>query len=860
MRASLALRHALAQTRRARGSLAFCVASIAVGVAALTAVHTLVAGVQRSMTAETRTLLGADLLLSSNTPLQGGVADELTASLRASGAEIADVTETQSMLAPAPEPGAEKRSPRLVKIRAIRGRVPLYGSITTDPPGALEGEALSAAPRVVLHPDVARQLGLAVGDRARLGELELEVSGLIVPGTGSPASGFGFAPPVYIHADHLQATGLIRLGSRVDWLRMFRLPADFDAEAWKDANFERAVDAHIGIRTSREAAVSVRRFLDRLSRFLAVAGLAVLLLGALGVASATHAFVRKRLDSAAILRCLGATPRDVFVIFAILVLGVGLVGSLLGAAIGALAPLALEGAVARLGASMLPNRIELHVDLWSALRGLGAGILASSVFGLLPVVRIARVPPLRALRRDVEPPPWLARVRDAAILLGLLAAATGAVLLLAAVETGSQRMTLYFAGGVGGAIAVLAVLARGIAALTRLVAPRAPGYHLRQGLANLHRPGNQTTSVMVAIGLGTFLVGSLLVFARSIEDVVSVELREDLPNVFLVDIQPADRADVEAMVRASGAREVEIAPMIAARLGKVNGQPINTHGIERDASRRTFDDSMRTREYFVTYRGAPVDSEEVVEGDFWRGRPPRQEVSIDARLGANLGVELGDTLTLDIQGLPLDAIVTSFRTIRWQAMRPNAMVVLSPGPIEEAPGMFVASFRVDDAQTRAALAADLIARHPNLSVIDLTEIAAQVRDILGRISLVVSGLALVILVTGAVILGGAVASTRATRVRETALLKVLGARRRDIGRILVTEYLALAVLSVGAGGLLGQIATRVAMPIFFESEASFPVVPLAILAIGVVALNVGAALLIGRGVVRTPALTVLRDE
>lgn len=174
--------------------------------------------------------------------------------------------------------------------------------------------------------------------------------------------------------------------------------------------------------------------------------------------------------------------------------------------------------------------------------------------------------------------------------------------------------------------------------------------------------------------------------------------------------------------------------------------------------------------------------------------------------------------------------------------------------------MFVASFRVDEAQTRARLAADLIARHPNISVIDLTEIAAQVRDILGRISLVVSGLALVILVTGAVILGGAVAATRATRVRETALLKVLGARRRDIGRILVTEYLALAVLSVGAGGLLGQIATRVAMPIFFESEASFPVVPLAILAVGVVALNVGAALLIGRGVVRTPALTVLRDE
>jgi len=855
VRPALALRYALAQTRRARGSLAFCVASIAVGVAALTAVHTLVAGVQESMTSEARTLLGADLSMSSNQPLEGGVAAELTAGLRRGGGETVDLVETQSMLVPV----AAGRGPRLVKIRALRGRYPLYGSIATDPPGALDPARLAGAPRVVLHPDVARQLRLATGDKVKLGELELEVSGVLVPGPGSPASGFGFAPPVFIHADHLAATGLIRLGSRVDYLRLFRMPAGFDAEAWKEDNFQRAVDAHVGIRTSREAAASVQRFLDRLSRFLAVAGLAVLLLGALGVASATHAFVRKRLDSAAILRCLGATPREVFAVFALLVFGVGLTGSLIGAGLGALAPLALEGAVGRLGAQMLPTQIHLHLDLAAAARGLGAGILASSVFGLLPVVRIARVPPLRALRRDVEPPPWLARLRDAAILFGLLAAATGAILLLAAAETRSRSMTLYFAGAVGGAIALLALIARGAMVVTRRLAHRAPGYHLRQGLANLHRPGNPTTSVLVAIGLGTFLVGSLLVVARSIENVVAVELREDLPNVFLVDIQPADRADVEAMVHRAGAREVVVAPMIAARLAKVAGRPVNTHGIERDASRRTFDDSMRTREYFVTYRDAPVESEEVVAGTFWRGRPARQEVSLDQRLGENLGIHLDDVLTLDIQGLPLDAVVTSFRTIRWQAMRPNAMVVLSPGPIEQAPGMFIASFRVDQPDARARLAADLIAHHPNLSVIDLTEIAAQVRDILDRIALVVSGLALVILVTGAVILGGTVAATRATRVREAALLKVLGARRRDLGRILVTEYLALALLAVAAGGLLGQVATRLAMPIFFDAEASMPAGALAILAVGVVALNVGAALLIGRGVVRAPALQILRE-
>ncbi len=649
MRAALVLRHALAQTRRARGALAFCVASIAVGVAALTAVHTLVAGVRDSMAAEARTLLGADLSLSGNQPLDGGVAGQLTAELKAAGGEAADLIETQSMLSA--KSGAP---PRLVRVRAVRGRYPFYGTIVTRPAGALAPAALAAAPRLVVHPEVARQLRVGPGDKVKLGELELEVAAVLVPGVGSPAAGFGFSAPVYLHADHLPATGLVRLGSRVSYNRLFRLPAGFDVEAWKEDNFDRVTDARLGVRTSREAAASVQRFLNRLSRFLAVAGLSVLLLGALGVASATHAFVRKRLDSAAILRCLGARPRDVFAIFAVLVLGVGLLGSLIGAGLGALAPLLLEGAVARLGSEMLPAQIDLHLDLAAFGRGVGAGVLASAVFGLLPVVRIARVPPLRALRRDVEPPPWLARVRDAFMLLAITAGAAGAVLLLAAVETQSREVTLYFAAAVGGALVLLALLARAAMAVTRRLAHRVPGYRLRQGLANLHRPGNQTTSVIVAIGLGSFLVGSLLVVASSIENVIAVEMRDDLPNVFLVDVQPDERAAVDTQVRAAGAREIVVAPMIAARLAAVRGEPIDAHGIERDASRRTFDDSMRTREYFVTYRDAPIESEEVVEGTFWRGRPRRQEASLDARLAANLGIELGDKLTLDIQGLPQD--------------------------------------------------------------------------------------------------------------------------------------------------------------------------------------------------------------
>jgi putative ABC transport system permease protein len=269
---------------------------------------------------------------------------------------------------------------------------------------------------------------------------------------------------------------------------------------------------------------------------------------------------------------------------------------------------------------------------------------------------------------------------------------------------------------------------------------------------------------------------------------------------------------------------------------------------------------MRTREYFVSHRSHLLASETLTAGAFWSADPGRQEVSLDAELAANLGVALGDTLTLDVQGVPIDAVVSSFRRIDWLAMRPNAMIVLSPGPIERAPGMFVAAARVEPVSARQSLQAELVSEHPNLTIVDATEAAQTVLLIIRRVSSVFALLGLAAAGVGAVIVAGAIAAGRFARQRESMLLKVLGASRSDLRRILTLEYSLLATLGVASGWLLAEASNRLAMTRLFGAEPRVPYGVLALVAIAIVLSNTLVGLLVGRSTARATPLSVLRES
>lgn len=851
----VALHLARAETRRTRGTLAFCMLAIALGVFAITAVRSVSDSLRSSIAGQAQRLLGADLVLSSSEPLSAEKPAALISDLVARGARPAASVRFYSMLSRAAE-RADTQATQLVRVRGLSPGFPFYGSIETSPPGQFV--RLGEAPGVLVDPAVARRLGLAPGDRVRLGKLEATVLGEFVRTPGTPAAEFSMAPYLYIDERFIAATGLLARGSRVQYEMLFALPEGSSAEVWKDEHWSESLDAHVTIRTSREAAGSVRRFLSRLSTFMTVVSLVTLFLGALGIASAMRAFMASKLDHAAVLRCVGATSRDLFLVFSLVSLGVGLGGSVLGAALGALAPLLLERASATLASGFLPTELVLAPSASGIAHGLAAGVLSTFAFTLVPVWRTSQVAPLRVLGRSSDG----LRPLGAARFTGVIGAGAAllCVFVLAIAETESFGVGAAFTLAIVVALLVLFGLARAISALAARAGPRLRGFHLRQGIANLHRPGNQTSAVIVAVGMGFLLLGTLLIFQRSLQDLLAFERQGDLPNLFVIDVQPDQVQDVESLLREAGAADLEVSPMISARIGGVNGRGVDRSNVERDDVQRSWEDRMRTREYFISYRETPALSEAVTAGTFWSGRPATQEASLDEGLAHNLGIQLGDTLTLDVQGLPLDAKVTSFREIRWQSLRPNAMILLSPGEIESAPKMFVASARVDGDEARQQLQGRLVGVHTNLTVIDASEAAATVLLILGRVSSVFTVLGVLAVLAGAIILAGAIASGRFARQREAMLYKVLGASRSDLRRILGAEYVALALLGTASGWLLAELVGRISVPRLFDASASVPYPALIGLAAGALALNTLVAVLVGRRVSSHTPLSILREE
>jgi len=840
---------ARAETRRAHGTLAFCVLSIALGVLVVTAIRSL------TIEGQAQRLMGADLSIQSSEPLRAGVAAELGRDLVAGGARSAGSVKFYSMLARL-TPASGAKSTQLVRVRGLGDGFPFYGAIDTIPSGRF-GD-LGARPSILLDPSVARTLGAHAGDRLRLGQLEVEVLGEFVKTPGSAAAEFSMAPYAFVHERYLDATGLLQTGSRVQYEQLFALPAGASAEAWKDAHWDQATDARLTLRTSKEAAANVRRFLTRLSGFMTVAGLVTLFLGALGIGSAMRAFMGNKLDHAAVLRCVGATSKDLFLIYTLLALAVAFVGSALGALAGSAVAVLFGPASAALGAEFLPAELTLTPSLGAILHGVAAGVVSTLAFTIVPIWRTSAVAPLRVLGRagDALAPVGLARWSGG---IGV-AAALLSVFVLSLAETESLAVGASFSAAIALALAVLFGLARGVVALARRLGPRLSSFHLRQGIANLHRPGNQTNAVVVAVGMGFLLLGTLLILQSSLSQLLELERRDDLPNLFVIDIQPDQRASVVATLGRPEVSGLELSPMISARIGAVNGRSVDRSHVERDDVRRTWEDRMRTREYFVSYRDAPVAAESVTRGTFWSGRPATQEASLDEDLAKNLGVSLGDTLTLDIQGLPLDSKVTSFREIRWQALRPNAMILLSPGEIESAPTTFVASARIADESARQALQAELVEHHGNLTVVDAAEAAQTVLVILDRVSTVLSVLGLLSVVAGAVILAGAIAAGRFARQREAMLLTVLGASRSDLRRILSAEYASLALLGTLSGWLLAEVVGRAAVPALFDASARVPYVALLVIAVGALLLNISVGLLVGRRVSQHTPLAVLREE
>jgi putative ABC transport system permease protein len=847
----LALAWRESRASRRRGLL--IVVAVAIGVAALVAINSFTDNLRESVAREARALLGADLAVSATGPFSPE-AEALLEQLRTATTPPADVARVVSFGAMALKTGGD--TTRLAQVLAVDPGYPFYGTIQTAPAG--EFPRLAETGGAVVDESLLVMLGARVGDEIALGDARFPVRATVENAPGDVGVRSAFGPRAFIPRGRVGETGLLTYGSRGRYEAYLRFPPGTDAQRIAD-RFRAPLSAQrLAVRTVADDQRRLTAALSRFGNFLGLVALVALLLGGLGVASAMHVFIRRRMDTIAVLRCLGATGGRVLAAYLLQTLVVGLIGSVVGAVAGA----GVQVVLPRLLKDVLPVNVSWSLSWRSVIVGMAFGTWVAVVFALLPLLGVRGVSPLAVLRRDYEPE----RPRRDPARYGAVVVLAGSIVALAVIQAGRPAFGLAFAAGIGVALAALwlsaVVLVRGL----RRSFPRRLPYLWRQGLANLYRPANQTLMVVLALGFGAFLLSTLLLVQHNLLRELRVDRRETRPNLVFFDVQPDQKDDVVARMQAEAPLSLPPVPIVPMRLQSLRGRPASDLLAAEDGKRRPGRWALR-REYRSSYRDAPTASERVVAGRWWhpgewKGRPGAGPVpvALEAGLARELGVGIGDEIVWDVQGVPVASRVAVLREVEWARFEPNFFVVFPDGPLDEAPQTYVLLSRVDDPLRRARLQRAVVEAHPNVSTLDLAQVQQAIEGVLDKVVLAVRFMALFSLAAGTLVLAGAIAASRYQRVREGALLRTLGARRSQLVRILLAEYAVLGALAAGAAILLSSLAGWALVRFVFDGSFALPGPALLALVLAMLGLTVVVGLSGSTEVWRRPPLEVLRAE
>ena len=852
-RVGVVARLAWRETRASRRRLVLFASAISVGVAALVAIASFTVNLETSVRAQARELLGGDLVVASSRTFSRPVAAAVD-SLEQAGRRVARQLRFSSMAYVRRTEGI-----RLVDVRAVSAAFPIYGTVVTAPPG--QWARLASERVAVVDTALLVSLGARIGDTLELGSKGFVIVGVAVEVPGRVSGFEGFGTQVFIPRSEVQGTGLLAFGSRIQHSAFVAMPDVRQVRRWLIAHRRVVEENRARAESADDFESEVTSALHELSSFLQFVGLIALLLGGIGVASGVGAFVAGKLETIAVLRCLGATRPLVFTIYLTQAVGLGLVGSGVGVLLG----LAVQGLLPQVLQGVLPVDVRVVLAPSAVLEGLGIGLAVALLFALRPLLAVRLVSPLQALRRAYETEDSGPQQRDPWRLVAFGALAIG-VFLIAMGRAQEPRFGVGFAVAIGLAVGTLTLAARAVVWASRRLsrvrglAARWP-YVVRQGIANLHRPRNQTRAVVTALGFGVAVLATLyLVQANLLSQVSLATLNAGgRANLVFVDVQPDQAAGVDSLVRASGLPVIQRVALVPMRVAMVNGITEERLGTVPE-ERRPGVWTMR-REYRSTYRDTGTTSERLVRGAWWTARVsgPPWPVSISAEIAQDMRVSVGDSITWNVQGQMVRTRVAAIREVDWARFEPNFFAVFPTAALRDAPHSVVVLTRADDAGTRARLQRSIAQRYSNVTSYDVALLQRTVERVFSRVSIAIRFMAALSLATGALVLLGAVAAGRLERIREGALLKTLGATRRQLTRILLTEYLALGLLA----GLMGvglSIGGGWAMTHFvFELDYTVPLLPLAAVLVATAALVAVVGMLASREVFRRTAVEVLRD-
>lgn len=873
------LRLAWRDSRASRRRLFLFSLSVVLGIAALVAVGSLGANLARAIDDQAKGLLGADLVITSRAEL--GAAPR--AHLDSLGAEQAREKSFSSMMTLPKADGAA----RLVNVRAMEGAFPFHGDFTTVPADA-PARLRAGGAVVIVEETLLRQYGAAVGDPVKLGRTTFTVIGALqrLPGESSAVSAT-VAPRALIPWAELEGTGLAERSVLFRHRTFVRLPAGVDPAAVERDMRRRFIGEGLGFDTVAERKRNLGRVLENIEAFLGLVGFVALFLGAIGVASAVHVYIRQKVPTVAVLRCLGATARQAFGVYLVQGLALGLVGAALGATLGVLVQLALPGLLR----DVLPIDVTFFIAWPAVAWGVGAGLVISLLFTLLPLLAVRDVSPLVALRSAFAERAGAATDPWRIAILGFIVLAVAG---FAVWQTGRLREGLAFTAALAAGFGVLAGLAQLTAWVARRWFPRRAPYVVRQGVANLHRPQNRTVLLLLSLGLGTFLMLTLFLTRTTLLREIQVSGGAGRANLLFFDIQDDQIEGLRRTAAAEGAPVTVHAPIVTMKIASVRGKPVEEL-IREGAGRRPPPKSADSgtggpkdavggergdrkggpnrgggtpswtlrREYRSTYRPALEGSERLVAGAFTGRVEPGEAVvpvSLEEGLFREMGLKIGDEIEWDVQGVPIRTRVGSVRAVEWRRIEPNFFAVFPEGVLEPAPKFHVAAMRATDPDHSARVQRAVVAAYPNVTAIDLALVLRTVDEIFGKVAFAIEFMAAFTVLTGVIVLAGAILTGRYQRIRETVLLRTLGATRRQLIGIQLVEYSILGVLAAVVGGGLAVAGNTLLARFIFKIEPglSWPVLTGGVVA--VCAVTVVTGFLTNRGITRHPPLEVLRQE
>lgn len=852
------LKMAWRDSRASRRRLAIYSLSIMFGIAALVSIGSLSANVRTAIDEQAKGLLGADLIISSRTEL----AEETQRYVASVATDRARETSFSSMMM---FPTANNLT-RMVNVRAWEGMFPFYGEFTTVP---VDGPAVFRAGGnvVILDESLMRQFDAKVGDAVKLGDSTFKIVGALqkVPGDSSAISAT-FAPRALIPMSALAATGLSGKATLVRYRTMVKLAPTQPAENVVREMRSKFRDDRLNFDTVEERKRNLGRALENIEGFLSLVGFVALFLGAIGVASSVHSYVQQKISTVAVLRCLGASAQQSFAVYLVQGLALGILGATSGVGLGLLVqwvfPFLLKG--------VLPFNVEFAIA-WAALsRGVIAGLIICLLFTILPLLAVRKVSPLVALRSafaDTKPgpDPWR-------IAIGVFIGAS--VTIFAVWQTNSLRNGLGFAIALAVGFGVLGGLAQLVSWAARKWFPRRAPYVARQGVANLYRPQNRTVLLVLALGLGTFLMLTLYLSRGTLLKEIEVSGGAGRANLLFFDIQDDQIEQVRKITAAEGTPVQVQAPIVTMRIAKLRGIPVEeilrtnrtrpseTKPEKKGEEVRVEGWTLR-REYRSTFRNRLEGAERIVQGKFV-GKVDAGEavvpISIEESLARDMGAKLGDEIEWDVQGVPIRSRVASVRFVEWRRIEPNFFVVFPEGVLEGAPKFYVAAVRAADAVQSAKVQRAVITALPSVTAFDVALILEAVDAIFSKVAFAVQLMALFTVVTGVFVLAGAVMTGRFQRIRETVLLRTLGATRQQLTRIMLVEYTVLGVLAAITGGLLAVVANVLLAKFIFRINPSVPPLELALAVVGAVGVTLATGLFANRGITDHPPLEVLRQE